>query len=231
MDPGEVLPGQEDFRELIRNGDVSDDALRFLEGKFLVPAGITPPHEDSLALLGSIPDCTDKDCLDIGCGTGSIGILLALRGAKSVIGLDWDPKAILTAEQNAKLHGVDDRYQSILSDVYDGLPSGSKFDVITANLPFVKVSPTETPLDFVDSSFVDTNFQSNKMFIKGLKDHLKPGGSVYFAQSNFGNYGDMIAMADACGFDWKLIGLRPFKEVNPDINFLAFKLTPRPDAP
>jgi hypothetical protein len=69
------------------------------------------------------------------------------------------------------------------------------------------------------------------MFIKGLKDHLKPGGSVYFAQSNFGNYGDMIAMADACGFDWKLIGLRPFKEVNPDINFLAFKLTPRPDAP
>lgn len=54
LDPGKVLPAQENFRKLIRNGDVSDDALRFLEGTFLVPAGITPPHEDSLALLGSI---------------------------------------------------------------------------------------------------------------------------------------------------------------------------------
>ncbi len=45
-----------------------------------------------------------RDVLDIGCGSGILGLSALKLGARSLIGIDIDPQAIEHAEKNAKLN-------------------------------------------------------------------------------------------------------------------------------
>lgn len=45
-------------------------------------------------------DCSEKQVLDMGCGTGVLGILADLRGAKSVDYIDIDPWCVENTEEN-----------------------------------------------------------------------------------------------------------------------------------
>ena len=47
--------------------------------------------------------------LDVGCGSGILGIAALLCGAKEAVGVDIDEKAVETAAENAELNGVGDR--------------------------------------------------------------------------------------------------------------------------
>ena len=65
--------------------------------------------------------------LDIGCGTGSLSVLLAAQG-HSVTGIDWAPAMIAQAEAKAKAAG-----QPIIFKVMDGANpqfAPQRFDVI-----------------------------------------------------------------------------------------------------
>lgn len=70
--------------------------------------------------------------LDIGCGSGILGITAALLGAKKVIGIDNDPKAIEVSRDNARLNQVDHVLQAVLGDLVCGLEG--EFEIIVANL-------------------------------------------------------------------------------------------------
>lgn len=48
-----------------------------------------------------------KRVLDFGCGSGIVGIAAALAGAKTVYVADLDPQALLAAQVNAAVNGVD----------------------------------------------------------------------------------------------------------------------------
>jgi len=48
-----------------------------------------------------------KRVLDFGCGSGIVGIAAALAGAKTVFVADLDPQALLAAQVNAAVNGVD----------------------------------------------------------------------------------------------------------------------------
>ncbi|AHK16373.1 class I SAM-dependent methyltransferase [Thalassolituus oleivorans] len=50
---------------------------------------------------------TGKRVLDFGCGSGIVGIAAALAGAKTVFVADLDPQALLAAQVNAAVNGVD----------------------------------------------------------------------------------------------------------------------------
>jgi putative methylase len=47
-----------------------------------------------------------KTVLDLGCGTGRLALGAAFLGAKEVVGVDIDKKAIKTALKNAKIIGL-----------------------------------------------------------------------------------------------------------------------------
>ncbi len=51
-------------------------------------------------------DVTDKDVIDVGCGSGILGIAAELSGAKSVYMCDIDEQAVEFAKRNAELNGV-----------------------------------------------------------------------------------------------------------------------------
>src|SRR5712664_521428 len=84
------------------------------------------PKEYCFRLLG---DLRDKNILDVGCGEGEDGMLLAKLGAR-VTGLDVSPAAIELARQRAQVNGVSERTRFVCAplDAAD-LPKKS-FDVI-----------------------------------------------------------------------------------------------------
>ncbi len=74
-------------------------------------------------------DAKDKDVIDVGCGSGILGIAAALTGAKSVYMCDIDPFAVEFATQNALQNGVD-----VTVECADLLKGERKADLIIANI-------------------------------------------------------------------------------------------------
>ncbi|MBI2216659.1 MAG: 50S ribosomal protein L11 methyltransferase [Candidatus Rokubacteria bacterium] len=54
--------------------------------------------------------------LDLGTGSGVLGIAAARLGATSVLAIDSDPDAVAATETNAELNGVSDRVRAVVAD-------------------------------------------------------------------------------------------------------------------
>ncbi len=79
-------------------------------------------------LLLEIP-CENKKVLDVGCGSGILGIIAAKRGAKQVVGIDIDENALHNAQHNANLNNVSVELYN------DWMPiKGKLFDIVVANI-------------------------------------------------------------------------------------------------
>lgn len=112
-----------------------------------------------LAALESVAG-PGKTVLDLGCGSGILGIGALLLGCDRCAGCDIDPKAPEVALSNAGLNGItaeqfDIRAGDVLSDAGMRKALGNNYDIVTANI----VSDVIIPL----SGFV--------------KEFLKPGGT------------------------------------------------------
>lgn len=70
--------------------------------------------------------------LDVGCGSGILGIASILFGAKSAFGVDIDPMAVRTAVENAKTNKVEDKFQVVCGDLTQKVEG--KYDIIVANI-------------------------------------------------------------------------------------------------
>lgn len=85
-------------------------------------------------------DLEGKSVLDLGCGSGILGIASLILGAKSVTGCDIDPKAPEVAYENAALNGIGrDRFTVTACDVISDRYTQKRyaetgFDVILANI-------------------------------------------------------------------------------------------------
>lgn len=75
-------------------------------------------------------DMQNKRVLDMGCGTGVLGILAKMKGAKSVLAIDIDEWCFENAKESATLNHTDIEVQ--LGDA--SLLKEQSFDVILANI-------------------------------------------------------------------------------------------------
>lgn len=75
----------------------------------------------------------DVELLDIGCGSGILGIAGLLLGAKSSTGVDIDALAVKTAKENGTINGFEEPeftvFEGNLTDKVTG-----KYDVVVANI-------------------------------------------------------------------------------------------------
>lgn len=76
-----------------------------------------------------IMDAEGKDVIDVGCGSGILGIAAALTGAKSVYMCDIDPLAVEFAKKNAEQNGVD-----VTVECADLIEGDRKAELIVANI-------------------------------------------------------------------------------------------------
>ncbi len=70
--------------------------------------------------------------LDVGCGSGILGIAAVLLGASSATGVDIDETAVRVANGNATLNRVGDRFSAICGDLLDKVQG--KYDIVVANI-------------------------------------------------------------------------------------------------
>lgn len=133
---------------------------------WICPSWITPPRPDAVNMLldpglafgtGTHPttfmclqwlsaqDLTGLTCIDYGCGSGILGIAALLLGARSVIGVDIDPQALIASQENAQRNGVDkDRFPVVFPNACPPAP----VDVLVANIlagPLVELESELTP--------------------------------------------------------------------------------------
>jgi ribosomal protein L11 methylase PrmA len=81
------------------------------------------PTPYSLLLAESIPNLADLTVIDIGTGSGILGIVASLQGAARVYVVDTNPAAIAAAMDNAERNGVRKRFHSLpISDTIISSP-------------------------------------------------------------------------------------------------------------
>ena len=70
--------------------------------------------------------------LDVGCGSGILGIAALLMGASEAVGVDIDETAVRTAAENAELNGAGDRFTAICGSFTEKVEG--KYDIVLANI-------------------------------------------------------------------------------------------------
>jgi ribosomal protein L11 methylase PrmA len=78
-------------------------------------------------------DLAGARCLDVGCGSGALGILAGLRGAAAVDATDIDPDSVRLTRDAARATG------DVLRGVWQGdllapVPAGRLYDLVIANI-------------------------------------------------------------------------------------------------
>ncbi|TFG32327.1 methyltransferase domain-containing protein [Candidatus Thorarchaeota archaeon] len=80
-------------------------------------------------------DITDRVVLDLGCGDGIFALGAALLGARRVIGIDVQSKALKASQMNSRLLGIEDTVDWILGEV-SSLQLQCLVDTVVSNPPF-----------------------------------------------------------------------------------------------
>lgn len=101
----------------------------------------TGSHATTRMCLAELENYVDADTrvLDLGCGSGILGIGALVLGAKSCLGCDIDPKAPDVVRSNAALNGIGaDRLQACAGDILSDLSLrrgfGSGYQLVLANI-------------------------------------------------------------------------------------------------
>ncbi len=91
-------------------------------------------HETTKLCMTLLEDYVDgkTDMLDIGTGSGILGIAALLLGARSVTGVDIDALSVKVAGENAELNGVRGKFELIHGDLATDVKG--VFSVICANI-------------------------------------------------------------------------------------------------
>ncbi|RZN50427.1 class I SAM-dependent methyltransferase [archaeon] len=109
-------------------------------------------------LIDALPPMEDKSVLDLGCGWGAIGIIIAKRHPGARVHLsDINPRAVAIAKKNARKNDVDVMVHR--SDILEAIDE--TFDVIVTN------PPIRAGKDVVYA------------MVKQSHEHLAAGGAFY----------------------------------------------------
>lgn len=76
-------------------------------------------------------------CLDLCCGSGVIGIVLALELDLEVIGVDISRPALEVCRSNCVRHGMEQRVHLVQGDLASCFVENEQFSLITCNPPYV----------------------------------------------------------------------------------------------
>jgi ribosomal protein L11 methyltransferase len=156
----------------------------------------------ALVMFKTLYEKTDdlmiKSCMDIGCGSGILGISAIKIGLVHAIMIDIDEDAIRISQENARLNGVfPDQVDFIVGDLKIGL-LGRQADVVMANL--------STDVLLGNADLLINSVKANGLLCIGgiLRSEKMEVSSVFgeFARKRWGN-GTMESFID--GNDWTVI--------------------------
>ena len=161
---------------------------------------VMPPTIYSKTLADILPRYISRSAvtLDLGCGSGFLAILMAKLGAKKVIAVDINPKAIRLAKLNIKQNKLGGKVKTIVSDLYSKF-NGEKFDLIISNPPFLPVSQNRVTKIVTDGrDVIDRLILDSKRFMR--RDSF-----LIFTQSSLASLEKTVRLLKKEGFLYKII--------------------------
>jgi release factor glutamine methyltransferase len=75
--------------------------------------------------------------VDMGTGSGNIAVIMAKRLGARIVAVDVSHDALLVARRNVEALGETERVELACSDLFAGLRTAKRFDMVLANLPYV----------------------------------------------------------------------------------------------
>ncbi|MGF1546430.1 MAG: class I SAM-dependent methyltransferase [Thiotrichales bacterium] len=163
-----------------------ETTLREFAFSFQSTWGLFSPREvdeGTRLLLDRLKVAETDDCLDLGCGYGPIGLVMArLAPRGQTLMVDKDFVAVEYAERNARRNGIANA-RAQLSNGYDQIDPGSRFHVIASNVP-AKVGKELLTLHLHDAcQRLHPGGRLYVVTINGLRDFMKR-----YLNDVFGNY-------------------------------------------
>lgn len=161
--------------------------------------GVYVPEADSRMLLDAFERhgrSSPSRVLDLCCGTGLQGIAAAFAGHE-VVAVDADRRAVSCTQRNAMLNGV--HFAVRQGDLFEPV-HGDRFDVVLANPPYV---PTPPHGAFRRHCWSDGGSDGRRVIdriIRGVKDHLAPGGELWMVQSSLAATHRSVSRLEQRGF-------------------------------
>jgi methylase of polypeptide subunit release factors len=128
------------------------------------------------ALVGMRTALSGTRFLDLGCGTGLLGILAASMGAH-VVATDIDTEAIRLSRKNAELNNV--ALDLRLGNLCDPLTQGESFDFVVMNLPQKPAPSREADLPLGQMGGPDGD-ELLSAAIPRVAAHQEPRGRLLF---------------------------------------------------
>ena len=165
----------------------------------------SPLRGEYLDLIAQAPLPDKSLAFDIGTGTGVIAALLARRGVKTIVATDLDPRALACAADNLERLGFSGNVRLEQTDLF---PEG-RSPLIVCNPPWLPTKPSSP----VENAVYDPGSRMLKAFLKGLPEHLSPGGEGWLILSDLAEH----------------LGLRKPNELNESIEEAGLKLIARHD--
>lgn len=182
------------YVELSGQGDGIND--------FLVRKGVWNPavassrYHASYLYYNNLRLFAGKTAIDIGTGTGLMGLVMALHGAKNVILTDISFTATINAQRNINKFGVSDKAKVFLGDLFEKVPT--KADFIVFNHPFFGGKPI--PKSTIAASMLDSGDLIQR-FLTTAPEYLNPGGIIMMPfYSKAGPINDPVIQGPKHGF-------------------------------
>jgi release factor glutamine methyltransferase len=186
----------------------------YKEKAFNVGENVYEPAEDTFLLADNLDAREGERVLELGTGCGLLAILAAKVGAR-VVATDINPAALECARANAVTHGVADRIDFRLGDLFEPIHD-ERFDLVIFNPPYLPVPKEEEldePLDRAWEAGPDGR-RVIDIFLHELLEHLTPNGRALFIQSSLADIPKTLQALEAGGFQVDTLREKlPFEEL------------------
>ncbi|ESY65904.1 MULTISPECIES: methyltransferase [Mesorhizobium] len=125
----------------------------------------------------NFPPFAGKRILEVGCGFGLPGLYLAKCGALSLVACDINPKAVANTLENAERNDIRN-VEVIESDIFNNIPSESKFDFIFWNCPSEFAPKDYQYRDDLEPGAIDPGYGLLRRFLSEGPEFLSASGSI-----------------------------------------------------
>ncbi len=137
------------------------------DGPLLILPGVLDPVATKVGawLARTVDAAPGERWVDMGCGTGVVGLAMARRGVE-VLSVDIDPTCVRNARANALLRGVP--LEARTSDLFTDVPG--TWDGVVYNVPFWPGAPRGT---FGTAFYAGEDFAAIRQFAVAAPRHAR----------------------------------------------------------
>jgi S-methylmethionine-dependent homocysteine/selenocysteine methylase/SAM-dependent methyltransferase len=195
----------------------------------VVERGAAPPSQADLMVWKHLYRegiGAHQRCLDVGCGTGLLGVQLARNGAAHVHAIDVDDTAVANTLANAFRNGVADRVTAAAVDLFPWVPE-ERYDLIVVSIyqmpvdPFAQVT-THRPVDFWGRNLLDH-------LLRLLPEALTDDGVAYLTQLSIVGERRTAELLEELGYRARVVELG-FLELDAELDEQVARVEERSDA-